>query len=124
MMAAMPTDDAPAGELVSIGEAARMLGLSDQVVRRRSETGQIPCIRPWPGAHRRYRRSDLEALLRVSGARRPARATPAEEETPVPDTSLQSWFDRGQNRESGGSESEQTGYSTAAAGEYDPPSPN
>jgi hypothetical protein len=28
-------------------------------------------------------------------------------------TGLQSWFDRGQNRESGGQESEQTEYGTA-----------
>lgn len=39
-------------------------------------------------------------------------------------TGLQSWFDPGQNRESGGSKSERTDYATAAEPGYDPPAPN
>ena len=49
-------------ELVSIGAAAAQLGVSTDTLRRWSASGRIPVV-VLPSGHRRYRLSDIEALL-------------------------------------------------------------
>ena len=49
-------------ELVSVGTAARMLGVSDDTIRRWADSGQLPAI-VLPSGHRRFQRTDVEALL-------------------------------------------------------------
>ena len=66
-----------------LGEAAAELGVSLNTLRRWSDSGKLTCYRS-PGGHRRYRRADVETLLRaedgggpVAGGRRP-QAEPAD----------------------------------------------
>jgi diguanylate cyclase (GGDEF)-like protein/excisionase family DNA binding protein len=47
-----------------LGEAAAELGVSLNTLRRWSDSGKLTCYRS-PGGHRRYRRADVEALLRA-----------------------------------------------------------
>ena len=47
-----------------LGEAAAELGISLNTLRRWSDSGKLTCYRS-PGGHRRYRRVDVEALLRA-----------------------------------------------------------
>ena len=47
-----------------LSEAATMLGVSLNTLRRWSDTGKLVCYRS-PGGHRRYRRGDVETLLRA-----------------------------------------------------------
>jgi excisionase family DNA binding protein len=62
-----------------LSEAATMLGVSPNTLRRWSDTGKLVCYRS-PGGHRRYRRGDVEALLRAQSSEgRPGGAT-----TPLP----------------------------------------
>ncbi len=61
-MTQRPTDDTESTAWVYASGAAEILGVSIQTLRRRSDSGEIPCHRPWRGAHRRYRVADLEAL--------------------------------------------------------------
>lgn len=49
-------------DLLSIGEAARETGVSVDTLRRYATDGRIAAVLT-PGGHRRFRRSDLEALL-------------------------------------------------------------
>ena len=57
-----------------LGPAAELLGVSANTLRRWSDAGRIACYRS-AGGHRRFRRADIEALLRESGDRaRPAAA--------------------------------------------------
>jgi diguanylate cyclase (GGDEF)-like protein/excisionase family DNA binding protein len=46
-----------------LGEAAAELGVSLNTLRRWSDCGKLTCYRS-PGGHRRYRRADIQALLR------------------------------------------------------------
>lgn len=58
-----------------LSEAATALGVSLNTLRRWSDTGKLVCYRS-PGGHRRYRRADVEALLRAqSREAQPAGAT-------------------------------------------------
>ncbi len=50
-----------------LGEAAAELGVSLNTLRRWSDSGKLTCYRS-PGGHRRYRRGDVEALLRAEDA--------------------------------------------------------
>ena len=65
-----------------LGEAAAELGVSLNTLRRWSDSGKLTCYRS-PGGHRRYRRGDIEALLRAedttarSRPPTPRRAKPA-----------------------------------------------
>lgn len=54
-------DDSP-DDLLSIGEAATVLQASVQTVRRWEQSGHLPAVRT-PGNQRRFRRSEVEALL-------------------------------------------------------------
>ena len=47
-----------------LGDAAAELGVSLNTLRRWSDAGKLTCYRS-PGGHRRYRRADVEALLRA-----------------------------------------------------------
>jgi diguanylate cyclase (GGDEF)-like protein/excisionase family DNA binding protein len=51
-----------------LSEAADALGIGLNTLRRWSDSGKLTCYRS-PGGHRRYRRSDVEALLRRQGGR-------------------------------------------------------
>jgi len=51
-----------------LSEAAQVLGMSLNTVRRWSDSGSLPCYRS-PGGHRRFRRADVEALLAGAGRR-------------------------------------------------------
>ena len=50
-----------------LGEAAAELGVSLNTLRRWSDSGKLTCYRS-PGGHRRYRRADVETLLRADAA--------------------------------------------------------
>lgn len=50
-------------ELLSIGDAARLLGVSRDTLKRYEHRGRISSLRT-PENHRRYRRADVEKLLR------------------------------------------------------------
>jgi excisionase family DNA binding protein len=48
---------------LSIDAACRFLGVDQSTLRRWSDSGRVPVFRT-PGGHRRYRASDLQAVLR------------------------------------------------------------
>jgi excisionase family DNA binding protein len=53
-------------EWLTLGQAARFLGVAQSTIRKWSDSGRVPAFYT-PGGHRRYRRSDLEAFLGRSG---------------------------------------------------------
>jgi excisionase family DNA binding protein len=53
-------------EWMTLGQAAKFLGVAQSTIRKWSDHGRIPTFYT-PGRHRRYRRSDLEAFLVRSG---------------------------------------------------------
>jgi len=53
-------------EWLTLGRAARFLGVAQSTIRRWSDQGRVPAFYT-PGGHRRYRRGDLEAFLARSG---------------------------------------------------------
>lgn len=54
---------APGGAgLLTIRQAAELLGVHPLTLRNWSEKGAVPCLRT-PGGHRRYRRHDLQRML-------------------------------------------------------------
>lgn len=57
---------APDGELMRIGEAAKMLGVHTMTLRRWADQGKIRCYELGPGPHRerRFAKEDVLALLR------------------------------------------------------------
>ena len=79
------TDAATNGDALSLGSAARVLGVSAVTLRRWADAGRIACFRT-PGGQRRFRRADLERILCGSDgnggrpARPPDAATAAESE--------------------------------------------
>jgi excisionase family DNA binding protein len=54
----------PTQEWIAPGDAAKITGLSAQQIGRLADAGRISFTRP--GKHRRYLRSDVEALLTPS----------------------------------------------------------
>jgi excisionase family DNA binding protein len=56
-------------EWLTLGQAARFLGVAQSTMRRWSDQGQVPAFYT-PGGHRRFRRDDLEAFLARSGPAR------------------------------------------------------
>lgn len=50
-------------ERLTIGEAARLVGVSVDTLRRWAKAGHVPQERVGPGGHRRFRRADVEALI-------------------------------------------------------------
>jgi excisionase family DNA binding protein len=47
---------------MTLGQAAKYLGVAQSTIRKWSDTGQVPAIRT-PGGHRRYRQRDLDVFL-------------------------------------------------------------
>ena len=56
------------GEWLTLGQAARFLGVAQSTIRKWSDQGRVPAFYT-PGGHRRYRRADLETFLERSGPR-------------------------------------------------------
>jgi excisionase family DNA binding protein len=58
----------PAGEpdWLTLGQAAKFLGVAQSTIRKWSDGGRVPAFYT-PGGHRRYRRRDLETFLERSG---------------------------------------------------------
>jgi excisionase family DNA binding protein len=61
-------DDNPRREpdWLTLGQAARFLGVAQSTIRKWSDQGRVPAFYT-PGGHRRFRRGDLEAFLARSG---------------------------------------------------------
>jgi len=53
-------------EWLTLGQAARFLGVAQSTIRKWSDHGRVPAFYT-PGGHRRYRRTDLETFLERSG---------------------------------------------------------
>jgi excisionase family DNA binding protein len=53
-------------EWLTLGEAAKYLGVAQSTMRKWSDLGRVPAFYT-PGGHRRYRRSDLDKFLDRSG---------------------------------------------------------
>ncbi len=53
-------------EWLTLGQAAKYLGVAQSTIRKWSDLGRVPAFYT-PGGHRRYRRSDLDAFLDRSG---------------------------------------------------------
>ena len=53
-------------EWLTLGQAARYLGVAQSTIRKWSDQGSVPTFYT-PGGHRRYRRGDLETFLVRSG---------------------------------------------------------
>src|SRR5579885_628559 len=53
-------------EWLTLGQAARFLGVAQSTIRKWSDQGRVPAFYT-PGGHRRYRRGDLERFLERSG---------------------------------------------------------
>jgi excisionase family DNA binding protein len=51
-------------DLIAIGEASKILGVSVQTMRRWEREGRINCYRTLAN-HRRYRRNEIEQMLGV-----------------------------------------------------------
>ena len=52
----------PADELLTSAQAAQMFGVAPKTVTRWAASGRLGSIRT-PGGHRRFRRSEIDALL-------------------------------------------------------------
>ncbi len=52
-------------EWLTVGQAAKYLGVAQSTIRKWSDLGRVPAFYT-PGGHRRYRRSDLDAFLERS----------------------------------------------------------
>ena len=70
-----PTNARSESEWLTLGQAARFLGVAQSTIRKWSDQGRVPAFYT-PGGHRRYRRSDLERFLERSGPGGAARAGP------------------------------------------------
>jgi excisionase family DNA binding protein len=53
-------------EWLTLGQAARVLGVAQSTIRKWSDQGRVPAFYT-PGGHRRYRRADLDAFVDRSG---------------------------------------------------------
>jgi excisionase family DNA binding protein len=64
---------AAAGDWLTLGQAAKYLGVAQSTIRKWSDSGRLPAFYT-PGGHRRFRRSDLDQFLgssRGAGRTRP-----------------------------------------------------
>jgi len=66
-------------EWLTLGQAAKYLGVAQSTMRKWSDLGRVPAFYT-PGGHRRYRRSDLDQFLDRSG---PAASASAQASGPV-----------------------------------------
>jgi excisionase family DNA binding protein len=51
-------------DLISTGQAAEMLGVSEKTIRSWADKGELPCVRT-PGGQRRFSPVTVAALLRI-----------------------------------------------------------
>lgn len=58
-------NDEMSDRLLTAEAAGRFLGLQTSTIRRMTSAGQLPVVRPTGKRAVRYRRSDLDALLRM-----------------------------------------------------------
>jgi excisionase family DNA binding protein len=66
-----------ATDWLTLGQAARYLGVAQSTIRKWSDQGRLPAFYT-PGGHRRYRQGDLDAFVAgSSGAAAPQRSRPA-----------------------------------------------
>jgi excisionase family DNA binding protein len=66
-----------ATDWLTLGQAARYLGVAQSTIRKWSDQGRLPAFYT-PGGHRRYRQRDLDAFVAgSSGAAAPQRSRPA-----------------------------------------------
>lgn len=65
------TNRPPRKELLSPSEVAELFGVDPKTVTRWARTGKLSCIRTL-GGHRRYRASEVHALLASPGDEEPA----------------------------------------------------
>ena len=59
-------------EWLTLGQAARYLGVAQSTIRKWSDQGRLPAFYT-PGGHRRYRRRDLDSFVAGSGGSTGAR---------------------------------------------------
>ena len=52
--------------LLSTGDVARRLGVSEATVKRWADAGNITCIRT-PGGHRKFREREVDAFVAARG---------------------------------------------------------
>ncbi len=57
---------AESADWLTLGAAAKYLGVAQSTIRKWSDVGRVPTFYT-PGGHRRYRRRDLDAFLERSG---------------------------------------------------------
>ena len=74
-------------EWLTLGQAARFLGVAQSTIRKWSDSGRVPAFYT-PGGHRRYRRTDLEAFLDRSGPGGRPKAGPGFRATARPSSPL------------------------------------
>jgi excisionase family DNA binding protein len=55
-----------AADWLTLGQAARYLGVAQSTIRKWSDSGRVPAFYT-PGGHRRFRRADLETFIEQSG---------------------------------------------------------
>ena len=72
--------DAAQAEWLTLGQAAKYLGVAQSTMRKWSDLGRVSAFYT-PGGHRRYRRSDLDQFLDRSGPS--AASTPASSSGPL-----------------------------------------
>jgi len=67
-----------AADWLTLGQAARYLGVAQSTIRKWSDQGRLPAFYT-PGGHRRYRQRDLDSFVAGSsaGAPAPSRSRPA-----------------------------------------------
>jgi excisionase family DNA binding protein len=58
---------------LTLGQAAKYLGMAQSTIRKWSDSGRLPAFYT-PGGHRRYRRSDLDQFLERGGSAAPRRS--------------------------------------------------
>jgi excisionase family DNA binding protein len=58
---------------LTLGQAAKYLGMAQSTIRKWSDNGRLPAFYT-PGGHRRYRRSDLDHFLERGGSAAPRRS--------------------------------------------------
>src|SRR5687768_10936681 len=71
--------NAPPPEWLTLGQAAKYLGVAQSTMRKWSDLGRVSAFYT-PGGHRRYRRTDLDQFLDRSG---PASAASAAKTGPL-----------------------------------------
>lgn len=59
----MPETDPPPDELLTPQRAAALLGVTPDTIRKWANEDVLPSQRVRPGSHRRFKRSDVEALI-------------------------------------------------------------